>query len=84
MDKIEKYYSIYKNAVENDDCLNRLICEFGDAVKDVTGKSAVMTVIEKLAPNWMTGKVHLFKEAAMEGQGKEKCKKYVCQTSYKY
>lgn len=43
MDKIERYYAIYKNAVENDDCLNRLICEFGDAVKDVTGKSAVVT-----------------------------------------
>jgi len=43
MDKIERYYSIYKNAVENDDCLNRLICEFGDAVKDITGKSAVVT-----------------------------------------
>lgn len=42
MDKIERYYSIYKNAVENDDCLNRLICEFGDAVKDVTGKSTVV------------------------------------------
>lgn len=43
LDKIERYYSIYKNAVESDDCLNRLICEFGDAVKDVTGKAAVMT-----------------------------------------
>lgn len=43
LDKIERYYSIYKNAVENDDCLNRLICEFGDAVKDITGKSAVVT-----------------------------------------
>lgn len=42
MDKIERYYSIYKNAVESDDCLNRLICEFGDAVKDITGKSAVV------------------------------------------
>lgn len=43
LDKIERYYAIYKNAAENDDCLNRLICEFGDAVKDITGKSAVIT-----------------------------------------
>lgn len=85
MDKIERYYSIYKNAVENDDCLNRLICEFGDAVKDVTvGKvSPVITVIEKLAPAWMTGKVHLFKEATLDTgkEGKEKCKKYVCHSN---
>lgn len=42
-DKIKRYYSIYMSAVENDDCMNRLICELGDAVKEVRGKAAVVT-----------------------------------------
>lgn len=40
---------------------------------------SLFSVIEKLAPAWMTGKVHLFKEATVDNkEGKEKCKKYVC------
>jgi len=41
--------------------------------------SQTCRVIEKLAPTWMTGKVHLFKEAALDNkEGKEKCRKYLC------
>jgi hypothetical protein len=81
LERIERYYGIYKNAVESDECMSRLICEFGDAVKDIGGKGPVMSVIEHLVPSWMTGKMHLFKEAAMSSKesSKEKCKKYVCQ-----
>lgn len=43
LDRVERYYNIYKNAVENDDCMSRVICEFGDSIKDMTGKSAVVT-----------------------------------------
>ncbi|KAG9509842.1 hypothetical protein GZH46_01627, partial [Fragariocoptes setiger] len=82
IDRIERYYSIYKSAVENDDCLNRLICELGDAVREVRGKSAVVTVIEKVVPTWMVGKMHVFKESALSSD-KEKCKKYVCNHLHK-
>lgn len=35
--------------------------------------------MEKLVPNWMVGKLHLFKEAAMDRkEGREKCQKYTC------
>lgn len=80
LDRIERYYSIYKNAVENDQCMNKLICEFGDAVRGVTGKGVVLSALEKAAPAWMAGQMHVFKEAAMNTgpSGKEKCKKYVC------
>lgn len=82
MDRLERYYGIYRNAIESDECMNRLVCEFGDAVKDISPKAGpVMSVIEHLVPKWMAGKMHLFKEAAMNQKegGKEKCKKYVCQ-----
>lgn len=83
LDRIQRYYSIYQNAVENDDCMNRLICEFGDAVKDVTGNGAVIHVVESLAPGWMKvggNRMQIFKEAAAGSGGpKEKCKKYTCQ-----
>lgn len=41
-DKLEKYYSIYRTAVEKEECMNRIICEFGSAVSDVKGKGAVV------------------------------------------
>lgn len=41
-DKLEKYYSLYKTAVEKEECMNRIICEFGTAVSDVKGKGAVV------------------------------------------
>lgn len=41
-DKLEKYYSIYRTAVEKEECMNRIICEFGTAVSDVKGKGAVV------------------------------------------
>lgn len=35
-----------------------------------------------MVPTWMTGKVSLFKEAALDQkEGKEKCKKYICKSN---
>lgn len=41
-DKLERYYSLYRTAVEKEECMNRIICEFGSAVSDVKGKGAVV------------------------------------------
>jgi len=83
LEKLQRYYAIYQNAVENDDCMNRLICEFGDAVKDLTGNGAMIHVVESFAPSWMKAggdKMQVFKEAASSGaSSKDKCKKYSCQ-----
>lgn len=42
-DRMERYYSIYKTAVEREECMNRIICELGDAMTGVRGKSAIFT-----------------------------------------
>ena len=42
-DRLERYYSIYKTAVEREDCMNRIICELGDVMTGVRGKSAIFT-----------------------------------------
>ncbi|GIY70050.1 uncharacterized protein CEXT_136171 [Caerostris extrusa] len=31
-DRLERYYSLYRTAVEKEECMNRIICEFGSAV----------------------------------------------------
>lgn len=40
-DRIERYYSLYKNAVEREECMNRILCELGDAMSNVRGKSTL-------------------------------------------
>lgn len=42
-DRMERYYSIYKTAVEKEECLNRIICELGDAMSGVKGKSTLFS-----------------------------------------
>lgn len=42
-DRLERYYSIYKTAVEREECMNRIICELGDAMSGVRGKSPLFS-----------------------------------------
>ncbi|XP_054716971.1 LOW QUALITY PROTEIN: spidroin-2-like [Uloborus diversus] len=73
-DKLEKYYSLYRTAVEKEECMNRIICEFGTAVSDVKGKGAVVLVLEKLVPKHMRPKMNVFKAGALSTEI-GKCKK---------
>jgi hypothetical protein len=77
VDRLERYYSIYRTAVEKEDCMNRIICELGDAMSGVRGKNTVLTVIEKIVPTWMVNKIGVFKHAALSAEY-GKCKKYMC------
>jgi hypothetical protein len=40
IDRLERYYALYKTAVEREECMNRILCELGDAVSNVRGKQA--------------------------------------------
>ncbi|XP_015922969.1 spidroin-2 [Parasteatoda tepidariorum] len=73
-DKLERYYSLYRTAVEKEECMNRIICEFGSAVSDVKGKGAVVLVLEKLMPKNMRPKMNVFKAGALSPEI-GKCKK---------
>lgn len=43
LDRLERFYSIYRTAVEREECMNRIICELGDAMSGVRGKTAFVT-----------------------------------------
>ncbi|KFM56775.1 hypothetical protein X975_09422, partial [Stegodyphus mimosarum] len=73
-DKLERYYSLYRTAVEKEECMNRIICEFGSAVSDIKGKGAVVLVLEKLVPKHMRPKMNVFKAGALSTEI-GKCKK---------
>ncbi|RWS17146.1 hypothetical protein B4U79_12403, partial [Dinothrombium tinctorium] len=78
LNRLDRYYSLYKTAVEREECMNRIICELGDVMSNVRGKSTFFTVIEKLVPNWMGNKVGVLKNGALSPEY-GKCKKYSCQ-----
>lgn len=44
-DRVERYYSLYKTAVEREECMNRIICELGDAMSNVSGKSTLFRLV---------------------------------------
>ncbi|XP_022235347.1 uncharacterized protein LOC111083262 [Limulus polyphemus] len=75
--KLEKYYAIYRSAVEDEDCMNRIICELGNAMSDVRGKTTVINVLDQFVPNWMESKMGVFKVAALSREV-GKCSKYRC------
>ncbi|XP_076353546.1 uncharacterized protein LOC143248749 [Tachypleus tridentatus] len=75
--KLEKYYAIYRAAVEDEDCMNRIICELGSTMSDVKGKAGVINVLDKFVPYWMESKMGVFKVAALSSEVR-KCSKYRC------
>ncbi|UYV62873.1 hypothetical protein LAZ67_2002198 [Cordylochernes scorpioides] len=75
--RLERYLALYRSAVENEDCMSRIVCEMGDAVSDVKGKTAILTIMEKFTPAWMRQKMSIFKSAALTSE-MGKCKKYKC------
>lgn len=81
-DRLERYYSMYKTAVEREECMNRIICELGGVVSGSKNKNPIISdtsfrMIEKLIPTWMGNSVGIFKQSALSGD-QSKCKKYTC------
>lgn len=76
-ERLEKYFKIYRAAVESEECMNRIVCELGDAVSGVRGKAAFLAIMEKFAPGWMTNKMGVFKSAALTSES-TKCVRYKC------
>ncbi|XP_076321404.1 uncharacterized protein LOC143230944 [Tachypleus tridentatus] len=75
--KFEKYYSIYRSAVEDENCMNRIICELGSTMSDIKGKTIMINIVDKFVPNWMESKMGVFKMAALSRDGSQ-CSKYRC------
>ncbi|XP_076355233.1 uncharacterized protein LOC143249373 [Tachypleus tridentatus] len=75
--KLEKYYSIYRSAVENEECLNRVICELGNAMSDAKSKVSIIRVLEHFVPEQIRNKMEIFETAALSTKV-GKCYKYKC------
>lgn len=42
-DRLERYYSMYKTAVEREECMNRIICELGGVVSGSKNKNPIIS-----------------------------------------
>ena len=42
-ERLERYYSLYKTAVEREECMNRIICELGDTMSGARGKNPLLS-----------------------------------------
>src|SRR5205807_2078246 len=42
-DRLERYYSMYKTAVEREECMNRIICELGGVVSGSKNKNPIVS-----------------------------------------
>ena len=42
-ERMERYYSLYKTAVEREECMNRIICELGDTMSNARGKNPLLS-----------------------------------------
>ncbi|KAK8744497.1 hypothetical protein OTU49_000836, partial [Cherax quadricarinatus] len=77
-DEIERVFYIYLNAIENEECIKRTICEIGVYSKDLKGKDIVLGLIEPLIPEGMKSNLAIFKKAAESGYETGKCMKFKC------
>ncbi|XP_076336072.1 uncharacterized protein LOC143239117 [Tachypleus tridentatus] len=57
LNKLEKYYAIYRSAVENEQCLNRVICELGNGMSN--DKIEIISILEKFMPEKISNKMKL-------------------------
>jgi len=78
LERIDRYYTLYKNSIERDECINRIICELGDAVSGVRGKDAFFDFVERMMPlSKGNSKVSIFKRSALSADN-DKCKHFKC------
>ncbi|XP_076371375.1 uncharacterized protein LOC143257077 [Tachypleus tridentatus] len=75
--KLDKYYAIYRSAMENEQCLNRVICELGNAMSGAKDKVAIISILEKFMPEKIKSKMEIFETAALSTK-MSKCYKYKC------
>ncbi|XP_022236558.1 spidroin-1-like isoform X2 [Limulus polyphemus] len=73
--KLEKYYAIYRSAVENEQCLNRVICELGNSMSN--DKIEIISNLEKFMPEKIKNKMEIFVTGASSTKV-NKCYKYKC------
>ncbi|XP_023224983.1 probable peroxisomal membrane protein PEX13 [Centruroides sculpturatus] len=76
-ERLDRYLAIYRSATESEECISRIICELGNTMTDVTGKSTILTILEKVVPSWMKQKMGVFKNAVLSRDA-GKCRKYKC------
>jgi len=75
---LERYY----HALENESCMDRVVCELGTKAKDLSGKNMLMTALDWIIPEHMSGRISTFKDAVNQGYEVHQCKqKFYCDSS---
>jgi hypothetical protein len=74
-----KYYQV----LEDDSCMDRLLCELGTKAQNLAGRDYLMTALDWLAPEAMSKKIYTFKFAVKKNYTTKQCmKKYSCKSPY--
>jgi len=69
--------NIFFAVMESEECMQRIICEAGGVMKDVTAKDSLFTLVSKFAPGSIKKYLQTFKEGAYS-KDVSKCQKIKC------
>lgn len=76
-ERLDRYLAIYRSATESEECVSRIVCELGNTMTDMGGKTMILSILEKVVPSWMKQKMGVFKNAVLSSDA-GKCRKYKC------
>jgi len=63
--------------MNSEECMQRIICEAGGVMKDVTAKDSLFSILGSIAPHSFKKYVHTFKDGAYS-KDVTKCQKIKC------
>lgn len=78
--EINRLFFMYLNAVESEQCPERIFCEAGTYAGGITGKGFIFRMIDSfdIVPSAFKSKFKVLEKAAVAGKDMNKCKKYLC------
>lgn len=76
-DMTTRINNIYLAVMNSEECMQRIICEAGGVMKDVTAKDSLFSILGSIAPHSFKKYVHTFKDGAYS-KDVTKCQKIKC------
>jgi hypothetical protein len=74
-----KYYQV----LEDDSCMDRLLCELGTKAQNLSGKEYLVTALDWLTPETMEKRIYTFRTALKKNFTQKQCmKKYSCKSPH--
>jgi len=78
--EVNRLFFMYLNAVESEQCPERIFCEAGTYAGSITGKGFIFRMIDSfdIIPSTFKSKFKVLEKAAISGKDMSMCKKYLC------